>query len=78
MPLRVDHTRNYLIAGTTDQIEIHVISLNKAIILLTDTGYRSFAASKRRIAADMRASIAAQPATSPQQAAILTRSSGAR
>lgn len=38
--LRVDHTRNYLIAGT-DHIEIHVIEPKKAMIPLTDTGYRS-------------------------------------
>jgi len=38
--LRVDHTRNYLVAGT-DHIEIHVIAPRKAIIPLTDTGYRS-------------------------------------
>ncbi len=38
--LRVDHTRNYLVAGT-DHIEIHVIAPKKAVIPLTDTGYRS-------------------------------------
>lgn len=38
--LRVDHTRDYLVPGT-DHIEIHVVSPRKAIIPLTDTGYRS-------------------------------------
>jgi len=38
--LRVDHTRNYLVVGT-DHIEIHVIAPKKAVIPLTDTGYRS-------------------------------------
>lgn len=38
--LRVDHTRNYLVAGT-DHIEIHVASPKKAVIPLTETGYRS-------------------------------------
>lgn len=38
--LRVEHTRNYLVAGT-DHLEIHVTSPKKAIIPLTDTGYRS-------------------------------------
>ena len=38
--IRVEHTRNYLVAGT-DHIEIHVIGPKKAVIPLTDTGYRS-------------------------------------
>ncbi len=38
--LRIDHTRNYLVAGT-DHIEIHVITPKTAAIPLTDTGYRS-------------------------------------
>ena len=38
--LSVDHARNYLSKGT-DHLEIHVVSPKKALLPITETGYRS-------------------------------------